>query len=90
MRSMPELPATIVTPLRILTSKSAIEAGQLTLLVCAMISTSCMSDTLKSKVKNGKFYGRCAIHDDLYEVLEKLRDANAIITDGVYLYDECA
>ena len=38
------------------------------------------------KVKNGKFYGRCAIHDDLYEILEKLRNADAIIFGSPIYY----
>lgn len=40
--------------------------------------TGCRS-CFACKVKNGKSYGKCAIRDDLYEVLNKLRDADAMI-----------
>ena len=47
--------------------------------------TGCKS-CFACKVTNGKFYGKCAIHDDLYEVLDKLRDADAIIFGSPIYY----
>lgn len=47
--------------------------------------TGCKS-CFACKLKNGHNYGRCAIKDDLYPVLEKLADADAIIFGSPIYY----
>ena len=40
--------------------------------------TGCLS-CFACKRKDGASYGRCAVKDDLYEVLKKLREADAVV-----------
>ncbi|WP_330386844.1 flavodoxin family protein [Robinsoniella peoriensis] len=47
--------------------------------------TGCKS-CFACKVKDGKSYGKCAIRDGLYSVLEKLSDADAIIVGSPIYY----
>ncbi|MDD3224121.1 MAG: NAD(P)H-dependent oxidoreductase [Clostridium sp.] len=43
------------------------------------------------KLKNGKSYGKCALHDDLTPILEKISNANAIILGSpIYLHSVTA
>lgn len=47
--------------------------------------TGCRS-CFACKRKNGASYGKCAIRDDLYEVLEKLADADAVVFGSPIYY----
>lgn len=47
--------------------------------------TGCLS-CFACKRKGGASYGRCAVRDDLYDVLEKLRDADAIVFGSPIYY----
>ena len=38
------------------------------------------------KLKGGASYGKCAVRDDLYDVLEKLRDADAVVFGSPIYY----
>ena len=47
--------------------------------------TGCVS-CFACKRKNGASYGECAVRDDLHEVLEKLRDADAVVFGSPIYY----
>lgn len=47
--------------------------------------TGCIS-CFACKRKGGASYGKCAVRDDLYEVLEKLRDADALVFGSPIYY----
>ena len=47
--------------------------------------TGCLS-CFACKRKVGASYGKCAVRDDLYEVLEKLRDADALVFGSPIYY----
>ena len=47
--------------------------------------TGCLS-CFACKRKGGASYGKCAVRDDLYEVLEKLRDADALVFGSPIYY----
>ena len=47
--------------------------------------TGCRS-CFACKRKDGASYGKCAVHDDLYDVLEKLRDADAVVFGSPIYY----
>ncbi len=47
--------------------------------------TGCLS-CFACKRKDGASYGRCAVNDDLYEVLKKLREADAVVFGSPIYY----
>ena len=47
--------------------------------------TGCRS-CFACKRKDGASYGKCAVRDDLYDVLEKLRDADAVVFGSPIYY----
>ena len=68
-------------------AKGAAEAGAETEIVHLydMAFKGCVS-CFACKRKDGASYGKCAVRDDLHEVLEKLRDADAIVFGSPIYY----